>query len=230
MTEYLRDLQMLSPRLSFAHSVLVDSKDIDIISEYVSSIIHNPLCNLVSGAGIAPVTKMLQAGVNVGLGTDSPNGGAHLSMFESMRLVGSLHNVSESDYRKWITPDQAFAMATQGGAKALNLSQDIGRLEEGMKADVSILNLVSTPLVPKNDLIFQLVYCECGYSVDTVIVGGKIVVQEGKAVNINEIDVMSEAIKVGEKIFRRNQPYFDFASKEEEYVWKIYARVHGIDE
>lgn len=229
MTEYLGDLNVLSPRLSFAHGVWVDSKDIEIISKYGASVIHNPLSNLVSGAGIAPVLKLLKGGVNVGLGTDSPNAGGNMSMFEPMRLVGSLHNLSDGDYRKWITPDQAFLMATQRGAKALNLDNDIGTLEVGKKADISILNMKSTPLIPINDLVFQLVYCENGNSVSTVIVEGKIVVREGKVLTIDENAIINEAIELGENLFSRNQPYFEFASKQEEYIRKIYAKVHGFN-
>ena len=139
--------------------------------------VHNPASNLRIGSGLAPVKKFLAAGVNVGLGTDGAASNDGQNMFDAMRLAALIHNQAGTDFNEWVTPAQALAMATRNGARAFGL--DAGVLAPGKLADIVLLRRDTPAFTPLNDVIAQLVFCENGGDVDSVIVNGEIVVEGG---------------------------------------------------
>ncbi len=134
--EHLKQIGYLSDRTSLAHCVWLSDVDIAILAETQSTVVHNPLSNLRLGSGIAPILKYRLAGVNVTFGCDGASSNDSQDLLEAIKIGSILHNITDFDYRQWITPRQAVEMASLGGAKGLNLSAQLGSLTVGKKADL----------------------------------------------------------------------------------------------
>jgi cytosine/adenosine deaminase-related metal-dependent hydrolase len=228
MVAYARDLGLLGPRTSLAHAIWVEAADLPLLAASGASIVHNPISNFVSGAGIAPIQRLRAAGMPIALGTDSPNTGGLLSVFESLRLVASLANTAEPDYERWIGPAEGLRMATAAGARALGLAGQTGELAVGQRGDLVLVDLRRTWYTPLHDPLFQLAYGETGAGVDTVIVEGRVLVRGGRLLTIDEEALMREAIELGEAMMARNREEFAFARSQEPFIRRIYRAVHGL--
>jgi 5-methylthioadenosine/S-adenosylhomocysteine deaminase len=182
-------LGVLGPDVSMAHGVWLDDAEFRLAAERGATIVHNPASNLKLGSGIARVRRMRELGVNVAVATDGPCSSDNFNMFEAMRLAGLLHTSNQVDYRDWPSARQVLRMATVNAARACNLQDQVGSLEVGKRADIVLLRRDSYALAIDNDLPVQLVYCETGSSVDTVLVDGEIVVQDGRCTRVDEQDL-----------------------------------------
>lgn len=172
-----------------AHCVHLDNSDIEILAKNGVSVAHNPESNMKLASGIAPVPRMLQAGVNLALGTDGASSNNNLDMLEEMRSAALLHKVSSMD--PTVMPaDTALKMATVNGAKALGLEQQIGQLKPGMKADVILVDFHAAHLYPKHDIYAHMVYAAHSADVHTVIIDGELVMQGRKILTLNEEEVL----------------------------------------
>jgi cytosine/adenosine deaminase-related metal-dependent hydrolase len=150
------------------------------------------------GSGVARVKRMMSKGLSVGLGADSVNAGTIYSIFEQMKLSVLLpRSVWAAD--DWVLPSEAFAMATQGGARALLLDEAIGSIEEGKKADLVIL-CPSPGMRPNNAPLDQLALCENGASVETVFIAGKPVMRERKFNGIDEEGILASLSQMQPRI------------------------------
>jgi cytosine/adenosine deaminase-related metal-dependent hydrolase len=190
--EHLDDLGVIDERTMLAHAIWVTDDDIARIGAARASVIHHPNSNLKTGAGIAPYRKLLDAGINVALGTDSVASNGSARMFDVMRSAGLLHKVTEPDYATWPTAPEIFDAATRGGAASVGAADEIGRIAPGMRADVVLLDLDSINFLPLNDVRNHLVYTENGSSVDTVIVDGRLVLDRGRLATVDEGAVLQE--------------------------------------
>ena len=187
MVRHLKDLGVLSPRFSMAHGVWLSEEDIEVLAETGASVSHNPSSNLRLRAGVAPLNALLKAGVTVGLGMDGTAINDDEDMFAEMRLALRLNRPPRLGDP---TPSVAdvFSLATTGGAKLLLQEASLGRLAEGYKADVVLVDLerVCWPWVAPEarplDLVLQR--AKAG-DVATVLVDGEVVVQEGKPVSFD---------------------------------------------
>jgi guanine deaminase len=157
-----------------------------------ASVAHNPLSNLRLGSGIAPVRMMLEGGLTVGVGTDSASSSDTQNMFECTRLAAYLSRVRTPDYTRWLSVDEAFTMATAGSARVLGLP-GIGRLAAGARADVVFLDLADPNYVPLNDVLLQLVNGEGGAAVDSVMIDGRLVLDHGRLLTVDEARVRAQA-------------------------------------
>jgi len=196
--QYLESLNTLNTRFIAAHGVWLNEKDIELLRKSGSTVVHNPNANLKLGSGIAPVTKLLEEGVNVALGTDGVASNNNLNMFEEMKIAV---NLQKKDSPETVTEQEVLDMATINGAKALGLSQDIGSIEIGKKADLLIIDKDKAELTPihgKRGLISNLVYAFNG-NVEHVIVNGELRVKNGELTDIDEDFVFSKARKIAEK-------------------------------
>ncbi|MEO1377691.1 MAG: amidohydrolase, partial [Cyanobacteria bacterium J06635_10] len=117
--EHLHRIGYLNNRTSLAHCVHLTDTDINILAETQSTVVHNPLSNLRLGSGIAPVLKYRQAGVNVSFGCDGASSNDSQDLLEAIKIGSILHNVTDFDYKHWITPRESIEMASLGGAKGL---------------------------------------------------------------------------------------------------------------
>ena len=189
----------LGPQVSFAHGVWLDDKDIKILAETKSSVVHNPISNLKLGSGIAHLQLMKERGLNVALGVDNA-GGANDSqnMFEVMKYTALLHKLY-GPAEKWLGAEDAFNMCLTGGAKVLR--KKIGAFKPGYLADMVIIGTNKLFIETKENLINQLVYTDLGCStVETVLVGGEIVVEGSKIKGVNEDELYAEAKERAKKL------------------------------
>ncbi|MBQ2936063.1 MAG: amidohydrolase [Lachnospiraceae bacterium] len=168
-----------------AHCVQVDDKDIAILKEKGVSVVTNPASNMKLGNGFAPVDKMLGAGVNVCLGTDGAASNNSLNMFHELSLLTLIHK-GVNKTPQCVSAREGFRIATINGAKALGLEKEIGSIEVGKKADLAILNLNTPSLTPRNNLIAGLSYSANGSEVETVIIDGKITMENRKVLTMDE--------------------------------------------
>lgn len=174
-----------------AHCVHVSKEDIDIMARQRVGVAHNPESNMKLASGIAPVPQMIAAGVNVGLGTDGAASNNNLDMLEEMRTAALLHKVQTMDPTV-LSSYQALLMATRNGAKVLGLEDIIGQLKPGMKADLILINMQQPHLYPCHDVLAHLVYAAQASDVQTVLIDGKIVMEDRHLTTINEQEVMNE--------------------------------------
>jgi len=177
-----------------AHLVHIDEEDIRILKQYGVNAAHNPTSNLKLGSGISPVHKMLDAGVNVALGTDGTASNNNLNMFEEMHLAALIHKGVAQD-PELVTARQAFMMATVNGSRAVGFGDETGILKPGMKADMILLDMDKPHLCPVNDPFSAVVYSAQASDVDTVIVDGNILMEKRELKTIDEERVMFEVRK-----------------------------------
>lgn len=168
-----------------AHCVQVSDEDIAILKEKNVSVVTNPASNMKLGNGFAPVDKMLEAGVNVCLGTDGAASNNSLNMFHELSLLTLIHK-GVNKTPQCISAREGFRIATINGARALGLEKQIGSIEVGKKADLAILNLNTPSLTPRNNLIAGLSYSANGSEVETVIIDGKITMEDRKILTMDE--------------------------------------------
>jgi 5-methylthioadenosine/S-adenosylhomocysteine deaminase len=189
---HLDQLGVLSERLSAAHGIWLDDDDIARLGQAGVGVAHNPSSNLRLGSGVAPVRKMLQSGITVGVGTDASNTSDGQNMFEATRLASYLSRIDGFDSEQWLSAKEAFHLATEGSAKILGFEK-IGRLAPGYEADIVFLRLDSPHFVPLRSPLLQMVFGENGASVRTVMIGGRIVFHDGKLLTLDEASLRRRA-------------------------------------
>lgn len=168
-----------------AHCVQVTDEDIAILKRKNVSVVTNPASNMKLGNGFAPIAKMLDAGVNVCLGTDGAASNNCLNMFHELSLLTLIHK-GTGKTPQCVSAKEGFRIATINGAKALGLEKEIGSIEVGKKADLAILDLNTPSLTPRNNLIAGLSYSANGSEVDTVIINGQITMEGRKILTMDE--------------------------------------------
>ena len=199
---HLADIGFLSSRLSAAHSVWVDEREIDLLAASGTSVVHNPASNLKLGSGIAPIAKLKARGVNVALGTDGGDTSDAYSIFDQMRLAAYLSRITQEDAGDWITARDALCMATINGAAAVpHWRGKLGEIKPGLRADLVLLK-PNLRLRPLRDIVHQLVFCETGASVDTVLVDGKVVLAQGRLIGVDEKALLRRVEPISRKMHR----------------------------
>jgi 5-methylthioadenosine/S-adenosylhomocysteine deaminase len=191
MVQHLDHLGLLTDRLSTAHTIWLDDNDIRLMAARGSTPVHNPESNLKLGTGISPIAKMLHAGVNVALGTDGASTNDNLDMHEVMRLALMLQRPFEPDRSRWPNAADAIRMATVAGGRAMRCA-GLGTLQPGAPADLVLHDLNAPSWIPLNDPATQLVFGASGATVDTVIVGGKVIVAGRRIVAFDMRPILDE--------------------------------------
>ena len=199
---HLDEIGFLSPRVSGAHSIWLDERDIDLMASAGASAVHNPASNLKLGSGIAPVAKLKSRGVNVALGTDGGDTSDSYSIFEQMRLAAYLSRVVDENPNNWIQAPDALRMGTVNGAQAIPAWRGkIGVIRPGYSADLILLK-PTLRLRPLRDIVHQLVFCEGGQSVHTVLAAGKVVVDGGRLTRVDENSLIRRVEPISRKMHR----------------------------
>ena len=198
--QYLERIELLGPDVLAAHCIWVDYTDMKILADRQVGCVHNPSSNMMLASGVAPVVDERAAGMRVGLGTDGPAGSNNdLDMMEEMDLAAKLQKTYRADPRA-LGAKGALEMATIEGARALHMENEIGSLEPGKKADFVILNLNVPNAVPIYDVYSQIVYALKASEVETVIVGGKTLLEDGKLLTVDEVQAMAKAKEYANKV------------------------------
>ena len=200
---WLDSVEALGPNTLAAHSVHLTAGEVGTFAQRGVSVSHNPVSNMFLGDGIAPVVEMLDAGVNVALGTDGSASNNSQDMFETLKMAPLLQRVRTLDANA-IPPAQAIRMATINGARALGLEDRVGSLERGRRADLLLLDLRGAAhTVAVHDVLSQIVYCTRPSNVDTVIVDGHVLLEHGRVLDFDEAAFLARAQTAGEDLVRR---------------------------
>jgi len=195
--QYLERIEFLGPDVLAAHCIWTDYTDMKVLAERQVGCVHNPSSNMMLASGVAPVVDQRAAGMRVGLGTDGPAGSNNdLNMMEEMDLAAKLQKITRADPRA-LGAKGALEMATIDGARALHMEKQIGSLETGKKADFVVLGLDAPNAVPMFDVYSQVVYALKASDIQTVVVGGKTLLRNGKVLTVDEAASVAKAREYG---------------------------------
>lgn len=192
MVEYLDRIGILKPKTALIHCIWLNPREIDILAARGATVQHNPVCNLKVGSGIAPVRALIDAGVNVSLGTDGCGSVETADMQKTLMLAALLPKLRGDDPDGWAGAEEAFKAATMGGAVALGREDELGALEAGRIADIALWRLDRIPFRPLNNPLRQLVYAESGAGLDMVLVDGEVTMRGGALTRIDEAAILDE--------------------------------------
>ena len=218
LTSYMDSLGLVGPKFTVGHGVWLDGDDMKLLGDKGASVSHNPGSNMVLGNGMADMRAMLDAKVNVGIGTDGASCSDNQNMYENMRLASMVSKVQGPDNREWITTEEVLHAATAGSARALGLGDKIGKLAKGFKADIVFLDLGSVNWIPFNDPTNQIVHTEDGSGVHSVMIAGRMVMANRKLLNIDIAQVARQAEKARERLDKGRKPAKALYDKVEKIV------------
>jgi guanine deaminase len=225
LTAHLDALGMLGPHLSAAHAIWLDRDDLSRLSDNGASVVHAPVSNMRFGSGLAHLRPMLERGINVGVGTDAANSSDQLNMFETARLAALISRIQTPDFETWLGPDEVLCMATTGSARAMGFGGTVGEIAPGYKADIVFLNLDHINYIPWHDLVTQIVFTENGAAVDSVMIGGRLVLDHGRLTTIDEKKLRRDATAAAERLFAANAATRTFAKQLQPFVGEF---CHGL--
>ena len=223
MVEYLDRIGFLKPCTSLIHCVWLNPREIAMLASSGASVQHNPLSNLKLGSGVAPVRALLDAGVNVSLGTDGCGSIETTSMLKVLSAAALVNKLRGDDPARWIGAAEAWHAGTVGGARSLGMGNEIGAVAPGRKADLALWRLDRIAFVPLNNPLGQLVYAESGSSLDTVIVDGEIVMRDGRLTRIDEPAILAEIAEEHSRL----EPLLAAAERRAEPINAAYRRIYA---
>lgn len=198
-TAYLENIGVLGPDITAAHCVWVNAADMQLLASHDVGCVHNPSSNMKLASGASPVVDLIAAGVPVGLGTDGAASNNDLDMFEEMDLAAKLQKLARMDPRA-LPAEQVVAMATINGARALHMEKEIGSLEAGKKADVILIRTDAPHATPMYNVYSQLVYALQASDVDSVMIGGRVVMEHRRMLTLDEPSILAHARAYAKKI------------------------------
>ena len=191
--EYLDKIGFLGPDVLAAHCVWLSDEEIEIIKKNNVKVSHNPCSNMKLASGIAPISKLLEKDVCVSIGTDGASSNNNLDLIEELKTASLLQKVSTLDPNV-LNSHEALAMGTINGAEALGLSDEIGSIEVGKKADIILIDKNSANMVPDSTtLTSNVIYSANGSNVDTTICNGKILMENKKLTVLDEQEIYEKA-------------------------------------
>jgi guanine deaminase len=170
----------------------LNPREIRALAEAGATAQHNPWSNLTLGSGLQPVRALLDAGVNVSLGSDGACSTVSLNMLNVVGAAAALSKLRGDDYSAWLSAHEALAAATQGGARAFGFGGDLGVVERGALADLVAYRLDTLPFTPLNDPVRQLVYAKRGAGLDFAMVGGEVMLRDGRFTRVDEAQLLAE--------------------------------------
>lgn len=225
---HVERMGLLSPRFSVAHGVWLEADDYKRLNDAGASIAHNPGSNMRLGSGIGAMRAWLEAGINVGVGTDGVSSSDNLNNFEAMRIATFVSRVrGEQSAERWIGAREAFDAATRGGAKLLGMDDITGALTPGKAADLVFIDLGATHYLPLNSLLNQLVYAEDGTGVDSTMIAGEFVYRQRKHTRLDLGQLRRQVEAAAERWRERVAPVKATAERLEPYVGKYCWGVRG---
>ena len=200
--EYLDELGFLGSEVTAAHAVWLSKNEIDIIKHSEVKLSHNPSSNMKLSSGVSPVSGLLNKDVCVSIGTDGPASNNNMDMFEEMKITALLQKVTTMDPTV-LNAEEVFKMATINGAKSLGLEDQIGSIEVGKKADITLIDARSPQLTPFRNPISHIVYSANGGNVDTVICNGEILMKNRKLLTLDENMILEAAQNASEELLSK---------------------------
>jgi 5-methylthioadenosine/S-adenosylhomocysteine deaminase len=223
LIRHVQDLGFLDERVMVIHSIWVDDHDIALMAEAGCVVAHNPVCNLKLGSGIMPFRKLREAGIPIALGSDERAADDSTDMWAVAKMASLIHRVTDPDYEKWPRPREILDCLMRGGARGMR-RDDIGALEVGKQADLILVDLDHLAFVPLNDLAKHLVYCANGGAVTMTMVAGRVVVENGKVLTVDESVIRAEVRERTAALHRELAMTAAAAEKLEPYYRDMYRR------
>lgn len=197
--EHLENLGLLSPKTLAAHCVMLDDKEIKLLTEHEVKVAHCQESNMKLASGTAPVVKMLEACITVGIGTDGAASNNDVDMFSEMDTVAQIHKVARMDPTA-MTAEQTLHAATLGGAKCLGAETKTGTLTVGKKADMIVLNMNQPHLTPLYNIPSHLVYAAQGADVLHSIINGQVVMESRELKSLDEDRILARMREIGQSV------------------------------
>jgi cytosine/adenosine deaminase-related metal-dependent hydrolase len=213
--EHLSDLDFLGPEVSFAHCVWMPQKDIELLYNSKSIVVHNPSSNLRLFNGVAPIPSMIEKGVNIALGIDGTGLNDNEDMFQEMRLCSIIHREPKITnyelYKRTLLPSKILDLATIQGAKATGNSDNIGTIQIGKKADLVLINLSNIQQYLRIGIPFEEIIINWGKreNVDTVIINGEIILKNKKFIKIDKTEALRLMFESIRKVDQELDQAFD---------------------
>jgi len=198
----LESINFLKSNVLAAHCIHLTEKEMQIMAEHSVKVSYNPTANMKIASGTPKIKNLTDLGITVGIGTDGPASNNNLDMFEEMKTAALLQKIRYMDPTV-LPAQQVVGMATMDGAKALGLEKTVGSLEVGKKADIILIDFRKPHLTPLHDPYANIVYSAQGSDVDTVIVNGKILMEERKVETLDELEVMQKAQRTASDLLAR---------------------------
>ena len=195
---HLKDCGVIGPHCVFVHGVHLSEEDMDLMAETKTPLSYNPESNMKLGSGIAPILKALEKGITVGMGTDGAASNNDLNLFTEMDTGAKLQKLGNPS--KTVEAKDIFSMVTSSAAKALGLSDSIGKIQAGFFADIIALDLNHPHLYPRHDLLNHLVYSASGREVDFMMCHGKVLMKDAEIQGVDVFRIYAEAEMIREKI------------------------------
>lgn len=195
---YVEETGLFESGTLAAHCVHLDDEEIAIMKKHHIRVAHNPGSNMKLASGTAPVPRLREEGICVALGTDGASSNNNLDMLEEINLAAMLHKVSTLDPLA-VPARTALKMGTEYGAKAVGLT-GVGKLEAGYKADITLFDMAGAAWYPRNDLASQLVYSAHADSASTVLVDGRVLMEDGELLTLDKERIFYEAQKCAERL------------------------------
>jgi cytosine/adenosine deaminase-related metal-dependent hydrolase len=192
LTAFAKDMGLLGPQTVFAHGIHFEEPEVDLLAETKSNISHCPSSNMKLASGFAKIPLMLRKGVPVSLGCDGGPSNNTYDMIREMRMAASIHKAVSRDP---VTPtaEQVIEMATLGGARAMGIERDVGSIVPDKLADVIVISQENVGLNPVVNPVSNLVYAGTGRDVETVIVNGKVLMENRQLTTLDEQSVIEKA-------------------------------------
>ena len=207
--ELLEKIGFLGSDVLAAHCIHLTKREMQLLAKHNVKVSYNPVANMKIAQGTAKIKDLLDLGVTVGVGTDGPASNNNLDMFQSMK-VGALLQKQYYEDPTVLPAQTVLKMATIDGAKALGLEKTVGSLEVGKKADVILIDFKRPHLTPVHDPYANIVYSAGGSDVDTVIVDGKILMENKNVKTLDEEGVLQKTQKTATNLQKRKPPVFKF--------------------
>ena len=190
-TEFSLEKGLLGPRTVLAHFIESDEQDWKIVAESGASVSHNPANNSAAGWGPAPVVGMMGAGVNVSLGCDGAPSNANMDLLRDLRVASHVARV-KAHSRLALPSETVLEMATLNGARAMGIEEQTGSIEPGKWADFIIINTDAPHLQPVWNPVAAVVFGAQGSDVDTVVIDGRVIMQNRKVLTLDEEAVVED--------------------------------------
>ena len=213
LPEHMHAIGFLGPRVNFEHGIWLTPHDIELVRDTGTTIVHNPISNMKLGSGICPVPELLGHGVNVALGTDGMSSNDGNDMFAVLKVAGLVHKLWDIDYERWLGADEAWRMATAGGAQAAGDSAGLGAIEAGRRADLVLLDLDSRVFTPMSNALHHVVFGSTTSAVHSTMMGGRWVVRDGRVTGVDEPAILAEIRETAKSVLSRHDEAFSLGEQ-----------------
>ncbi|MCC6148001.1 MAG: amidohydrolase [Anaerolineaceae bacterium] len=200
-TRALEEIGVLETNFLAVHTVRLEKEDFDLFEQYGTRISHNPVANMILGSGAAPISKLTRLGIPISLGTDGAASNDSQNLIEVMKSAALLQKVRYRDTAA-LSAKEVFSMATDQGAVAIEMGDQIGEISPGKRADIVVVDLEKPNTTPCYDPISSLVYSGSEQNISSVFVEGALVIEDRAFTRVDEKDILRRAQSKAQALYQ----------------------------